>query len=536
MGRVFGAWIAFSAFSLSLCFSAHAEVTRADLYLGSSTTVEQLRSSGFQPRRDVDPWPLKLPLNWGANPFADENWQFQLNAWRAIDPLLLEYFQTKDQALLAEAMAYVDDWFDYNITRRDQNKYAWYDMAVGIRAMHLAFFIDAARSGLFSPSAEQMDRLVDLADEHARRLRVEKSIALNNHGLFQVAGLNLLCVVLSDREACENGQEFAAAKFAEIMGSQFTEEGVHTENSPSYHYFVQNLLKKVGALRRLPGIESMDKVEAVSPWLAFPDGTTAAVGDSEGKSKALDRDPPNPVCLDAGRCFAVGDFTKSGYAIVRSLPSAEQSSMLFVTGMAHTMTHKHSDELSFELFEFGRFIFIDSGKYGYNDDPIRRYVMSADAHNTIGIDGLAIGPAEIEMSGTLLQPIELREGMFRIAGSLKRPWLFQQERQIAYDPGRSLRVTDTVASFWSRTFVGSLHLAPDLSPILTESGFTVQVGNRSVTAKLLDDDCEITQVRGQKEPMLGWVSTSYQKAAPTTVVRALCSGRSRSITWDINFH
>jgi hypothetical protein len=166
---------------------------------------------------------------------------------------------------------------------------------------------------------------------------------------------------------------------------------------------------------------------------------------------------------------------------------------------------------------------------------MRRYVLSADAHNTVGIDGVEINPDDIEMSGTLLRSIEFRARKFKIEGSLKRPWLFQQERQITFDPGRSLRIVDTVSSFWSRTFVSSLHLAPDLSPVLTGTGFKVEVGDHSVTAKLIDDDCKIIQVRGQKEPPLGWISTGYQKATPTTVVRALCPGTQRSITWEISF-
>jgi hypothetical protein len=526
---------AFFVFSLLLTCSTRAEVTKDDLYLSYTSTVDELRKVGFRPRKDVDPWPMKIPINWGADPFDDENWQFQLNAWRSIDPFLTEYFKTKNASLLDEAVTYVDDWYDYNINRREENPYAWYDMATGIRAMRLAFLIEAARNGLYSPTPEQMAHLIELADEHAGQLQIEESIALNNHGLFQVAGLNLLCGVISDREICKTAQGFASSKFNEIMQAQFTEEGVHTENSPSYHFFVQNLLNKVGALRRLPGFNAMAKVEAVSPWLTFPDGTTAAVGDSAGKSKPLKEDPIEPACLDDGRCYAVGDFTKSGYAIVRSLPSAEQTSMLFVTGMAHATAHKHADELSFELFEFGRLIFVDSGKYGYNNDAMRRYVLSADAHNTVGIDGVEINPDDIEMSGTLLRSIEFRAGKFKIEGSLKRPWLFQQERQITFDPGRSLRIVDTVSSFWSRTFVSSLHLAPDLSPVLTGTGFKVEVGDHSVTAKLIDDDCKIIQVRGQKEPPLGWISTGYQKATPTTVVRALCPGTQRSITLEMSF-
>ena len=56
--------------------------------------------------------------------------------------------------------------------------------------------------------------------------------------------------------------------------------------------------------------------------------------------------------------------------------------MLIVTGACWNDTHKHVDDLSFELFEFGRMIFIDSGIYSYTRDSMRSYVLGPLAHNT----------------------------------------------------------------------------------------------------------------------------------------------------------
>src|SRR5690606_25493861 len=132
----------------------------------------------------------------------------------------------------------------------------------------------------------------------------------------------------------------------------------------------------------------------------------------------LESDPEEPACLAPGRCFAIGDFTESGYAIIRSLPSREQTSMLFVMGMAFSRVHKHADDLSFELFEFGRLIFIDSGKYGYEQDEMSAYATSAAAHNTISLEDRPIGPRDVVMNGSLLEPIETTEDGFVIRGSL----------------------------------------------------------------------------------------------------------------------
>ena len=213
--------------------------------------------------------------------------------------------------------------------------------------------------------------------------------------------------------------------------------------------------------------------------------------------------------------------------------------MLFAMGMAFSGAHKHADDLSFELFEFGRFIFIDSGKYGYERDEMRAYVTSAAAHNTISLEDRPIGSRDVVMKGSLLEPIETSEDGFVIRGRLDRPELFSQERQIDYVPGETLRISDRVSAPWLRlwplVYVSSLHLAPDLEPVMREDGFTIDLGANVVEARLLAAGCTVTATRGQEDPPLGWYSVGYLRMEPTTVVRASCPGRSREIVWDISF-
>jgi hypothetical protein len=269
----------------------------------------------------------------------------------------------------------------------------------------------------------------------------------------------------------------------------------------------------------------------------IPGRFRARIGDSGGKARAaLNKDPPEPICLAGDRCYAVGDFTKSGYAIIRSLPSEEQDSMLFVSGMAHSTTHKHADELSFELFEYGRFIFVDSGKFGYKRDPMRRHIMSAAAHNTVSLDDRRIRPSEVTLSGSLLDPLEVGATGFHIAGGLERPGLFRQRREIIYDPGRSLTITDHMSADEEMPYVSSLHLAHDLVPVMDKQGFTVEVGEHAIRATLVNKDCRLEGARGQTDPLAGWQTTGYLKMTPASVVRAICPGRKRSIRREITLN
>ena len=526
--------------------SPAAEISRKDLYLGGSAGAAE--PGVFRPRGDVEPWRYSLPIDWNADPFNDRNWRFQLHAWRMTDPFLREYFRTGSTGPLAEALAIVEDWHDYHAAH-EETPFSWYDMAAGIRALRIAFFLDLIERGKLTVGEESRAKLEALAREHAERLQDDDYISAGNHGLFQVFGLDLLCGVAAVDE-CRGARRYAKEKFEWILDQQYTQQGVHKEHSPSYHGFVGRVVKSLGGAARFTSGKAsalLARAAAVRPWLAFPDGRWVRAGDSDGKTAPLEAiDPGNRRCLADDRCFAVADIERSGYAIVRSLPSLpkkEQTSMLFVTGMAYSTTHKHADELSFELYEFGRPVFIDSGKYGYNQDDRRAYVVSAAAHNTISFADTPVAPTDIRFSGGLLDETEPTDEGFVIGGSIDRPGLFRQSRRIVYDPGRSLTITDRVeGNSWAELlfsptdrYVSSLHLAPDLEPRIEGRGFVVDVGPGRVRAGLVEDDCEIDSVRGQARPLLGWASRGYLKLTPATVVRALCPAGRRTITWKIEF-
>jgi hypothetical protein len=378
-----------------------------------------------------------------------------------------------------------------------------------------------------------------MGQAHIIRLYDDRFIAAGNHGLFQVFGLALLCSLMPSDPRAEEATRFAAEKFKWLFGLQFTEQGVHKENSPTYHRFALNILRRLGGAKRFNRPEFEDLLSAarkVEPWLVLPNGRWARIGDSDGP--AGKRDSLEGGCRHLGQdgeTYAVLDKEQSGYAIVRS-EQHQGKSMLIVAGMAHNMVHKHADELSFELYDHGRMIFIDSGKYGYDNDPMRRYVESADAHNTISLNDRPIGKKDILLDGSLLHPTVVEEGRFIIRGALTRPKAFRQERRIEYAPLCSLQIEDTLSSSEEREYVSSLHLAPDLVPEAEDGGFSVMVGARRITARLIDAaDYKIEIVRGAKEPkILGWSTVGYKEMQPATVVRAMRRFTSGVIRWEID--
>ena len=70
-------------------------------------------------------------------------------------------------------------------------------------------------------------------------------------------------------------------EFSILMQGQFTEEGVHKEHSPDYHMFMMRAIERMGALKPYFADVDMEAVASVAPWLVFPNGQNARIGDSE---------------------------------------------------------------------------------------------------------------------------------------------------------------------------------------------------------------------------------------------------------------
>ncbi len=523
------------------------DVLRPDRYSSPDIGVTELSLHArpaapfsFRPRPDLPVWDSSLPMDWAADPFSDRNWQFQLHAWVTMDYWLYAY-QDGDVRALEEVAAIALDWERFHIEERRKSALQWYDMAVGVRASRLAFLLDNVLVGNLRVDDEDLAALMFLAELHVRMLSQPSFLSYGNHGLFQIAGLNALCLVISWRSVCHGARSYVEAAFSRLLDEWFTVESVHRENSPNYHGIVVDALRRLRVAERIEGSDVrtlIEKADTVTPWLTYPDGRWVPVGDSAGRGPRL-TGPVESHCLqgEAG-CWAVRDFTDSGYAIVRSLPGVEESSMLFVNAMfvevkGEVIRHKHADDLGFVLIEGGREIFVDSGKYGYNKDEMRSYVLSARAHNIPSLVTRPIDPRRVAPARTRLQPIRMTESGFVVEGFVDRPKLLRHERMFSYVPGSSLTITDRLYNRTRYRWQSNLHLAPDLHPVITGSGFVVQVGDFSVEANFEGEGCDIDMTRGATRPYQGWVSIGYLEMTPATVVRATCPAGVVETSWDI---
>jgi hypothetical protein len=208
--------------------------------------------------------------------------------------------------------------------------------------------------------------------------------------------------------------------------------------------------------------------------------------------------------------------------------------MLIMTAMYHDHVHKHADDLSFELFEAGQRILIDSGRYDFKRDAMRAYVYSASAHNTVDLADAPITRKDTDPYGSGLNPIKLEADAFLLSGRVRRARKFDHSRTLRYRPGVSLAIDDVLESDEERQYVGRLHFASNLTVAPAGDHYVVSRSDQKLATVEPPQGATVRLVRGQKDPFLGWDTIGRREMAPAHVLEAYLPGKYRRMTWCVS--
>lgn len=499
----------------------------------------QLKSAGFKARPDSKPVPLTVPMQWTGH--KDRNLEFMLCSWRMLGPVWVQYRQTRDVVLLREAMAHMFDWLRW-VEGGSRSTFAWYDMAVGVRASHLGFILNALRLAEAPLDEADKRRMAKLVQLHLDKLLSQSFIKNGNHAVHQIIGLRLLCAA-SGHGTPEN-DAYCERNLRQLLEDSFDEHGVHKENSPAYHLYVLNLFRTVPQSlfpATAPQISStIRKATAVTPWLTDPGGSFYQIGDTEGPGIPLTRDDLDPLS-DARDRWISKDLSASGYVVVRSHPDApaEDRFALVFHATAVSDIHAHADHLSFVLTHRGQELIVDSGKHSYDIDRWRSYFAGDAAHNTIGIKGLNIQPEQVRLPMTSLGHLErLQSGDFAVMGTTVKggEHALAHQRHLVVAPGRSIIIEDQCSGLSDGLLEYRLHVAPGMSAVRV--GSTVRLARHGATYAVitfLTEPADLQLVTGQDDTGIqGWTSRKYRARDPSPTVIAHFARDTRTIVSRID--
>ena len=478
----------------------------------------------------LPPMPVQPPFAWNQNPFRDNNWQAQLQMWRPMDAHILAFASSKNPAWLIEPQKLIMDWHDYYLVNAP-SRYVWADMNVGMRAMKIAWFLALRNSSPGLLDSKFITVCEALRKSHLDCLLDPARQVLSNHAFMDLHGCMALAQTLPENES-DKMRLFIHAQLQKLLTSQFDEFGIHRENSPQYQEFVLRYLRRLLASGWFETQKLKDliaKAENALAWFRLPDGRLAPIGDTDYTSPA-----PH---ANKNICFQEEEiFNSSGYVIFRPQKFEDsRDSYLFFMCARHSLTHKHSDDMSVFWHE-SEDILIDSGKYAYQSSPQRLYVKSTRAHNTLEVDycdEYSRGrPRRPPAPLTLVEKAVKSDDVFiAISHMIIQEHDLAHRRMVALKPRSWLLVCDMVFSTRPHDYGLHWHFSPRTQIEITNNGINAELfsGRKLFISLHSSIKTDLNLIAGSDSPRLqGFCSDGYG-----TIISAPClSLTGRSECWQ----
>jgi hypothetical protein len=425
----------------------------------------------------------------------------------------------------------------------ERGRSIWSDHTTAVRALVL---VQLWVAGLTDEGADPRftRSLYTALVRHAARLAHPAFYrAEHNHGITQAYALLALGVVLAPHPDAPAWLRLGRARLEAQVADNVSAEGVHREHTPAYQQYV--LLQLLCGLRfaRAHGVtlsadferRLVTMVEAATHMLK-PDGRLSALGDGSVGSAVLVRpedllDCPDETVAEYAHAVTCGTtgrtpkhrdavFPGGGCAFLRSGwggGSARSGTESFLSLRLATFptTHVHRDLLSFELHAFGEDLVVDSGGPGVY--PLRAWLKTTGAHNTVSVDGADQGITAAHLRATRLEP-----GWALLDAEHEAYPGVRHRRILVYRRSSGeLLVIDRLEAARRHRYALFFHLAPDLTPF--REGLAVRT--RSATGgpslelvPLLTSDLSLTVHRGVQHPPQGWVQVAARRTRPNATL------------------
>jgi Heparinase II/III-like protein/Heparinase II/III N-terminus len=383
-------------------------------------------------------------------------WEF--NRFLHAPKLGQAYSLTGDTVFADAFVSELSNWADANPLGYGVN---WASaMNAGLRAANWAWALLLFRQ---HPSwkrecEEDIRRLLALHRRFVIEHVEDWGIYSNNIFVASVASLVVVSVALLDAPDSESFISYGLSQLQRCMTEQVGSDGVHYENSVSYHLFVTEAfaysalaLQTVGRLVPADFVRDLQAMFGFLDDVTYRDGTFPLIGDSDDarfivtesylkraansasgtlalrapvRSLSQGQLWPNDAPVNAGPKAApqlgradlvtpgsasadTGDhresvaYRASGIYVLRS-SRLDATVVCMPSGVHGKGGHRHNDLLSFELALDGHPAVVDPGTYCYLSDPAARmYFRCTKAHNTLAAD--ACEQSDISPAFELLQ-------------------------------------------------------------------------------------------------------------------------------------
>ena len=418
--------------------------------------------------------------------YVSHLWSYNLHYFDYAPELARAFRATGDVGYVRRLEVLAEGWIRGTAGGRGDG---WEPYALSLRAVNWIYALLLLGEALGPAARAAMEESLRAQLAFLQR-RLELHV-LGNHLQKNLKALAVGGLYFSGR-AAESWLRKGSRLLWRELHEQVLPDGVHYERSPMYHALaladfleVADLLRAAGQPVPEPAVARIGRMAQAFGVLCRPNGTLhlfqdAAQGIAPRRPwldvmarRVVGHGIPEP----AG-CLALPDAGYFGWV------DAVAGERLLVDcgapGPAYQPGHAHCGLLGFELDLAGRPVLVDAGVSGYDGDPLREYVRSTRAHNTVSI----AGREQSEVWGTfrLARRATVRaadqacpDGAYRFSGACV-PYHTRSaiHRRTVERVGGAWKVTDRVTGAPGAPLTSYLHFHPD---------FEVRAAGRAVTAR-----------------------------------------------------
>jgi hypothetical protein len=479
----------------------------------SAAEIDRARNHRYEVHRAT--LKLKPPVNWARDPYGSRRFRGALNTLGWLDVLFYDFRMNGRRKSLRQARDLALDWIRANPPGSRRTDRTWDDRISATRATYLAYAMRASGCrGLLNRAKKR--RLSRAIVHHGQLAASSKHYRPTNHGLFVDTNLILLNRAVANLAEGRGWGKKAKRRFGRTLrGRVIEDEGFWLEHSAFYQLAIRKeveFFRKLvdgGALRPL-----YRRMTDVAGWFVEPDDRLVLLGSTN--QKTVPQDIRQEAAGDAGLRW----LRRSGLAFVKSAGAYLSFAATFFNG-----SHKHSDDLSFDLYDAGRRIVTDSGEYDKDGGRWGRFAVSPQAHSTLTVDAKGFGRDGRRSYGSGMLARGRGDGWFAILGNnpLTRRHGAGHERLMLYRPGLALLVVDRVRSRGLHTYRRYFQLAPGITADRAAKG--VELSDGAWHGRLEDEtrrgDPRLSLVRGKRDPILGFEFPQFRQrvARPVAVLR-----------------
>ena len=443
---------------------------------------------------------LGCPVDW-RHPKPPLLWQFNLHYFNYLHVLNAE-----------EQQSVCREWVEGN---PPGSQPGWHPFPTSLR------IINWCKAGVEDTVVQQ-----SLYQQAAYLYRDLETHLLGNHLLENARALVFAGYFFEGQGEADDWLEKGLALYREQTPEQILSDGGHFERSPMYHALM--LEGYVDVLNLLP-VDHGDRewfksaIERMADYLyslTHPNGEIVLFNDAT-QEIALPTDRLLTYVRDVTGYSPVkgSAFPETGHFIHRS-----DDIYLAIdggpVGPDYLPAHAHADIFTYELSVGGSQFVVDTGVYDYEAGPMRDYVRSTEAHNTVCIDG--VDQAECWAAFRVARryaPKCVRfdcsedgctfRGLFDGYAYLIGDGLTHGRVIQVRDALGTVSVADVVKGSGQRQAVSRIHLHPDVTVVREANRFFLDRDGVRVTVI-----CEAARLRLQD----GWYCPEFGKRIKNKVI------------------